>query len=254
MRNDFDKQVKNYLLKETDSAQHMQEIVWSRIESELKDSGQHKKRKRRYPRFLVATIAIAITVLIWAGLATTPGQAMIQQVKDLFVAEKNKEIELEGDKEQTNVQLEMNNELNYVIYIDRERYKLVKNATGDKVVPIEDLGDQYPEVSMKIMKRTGEASKTIDEIKNELEGEGWWIQTIEEVTNPVESTMIVAYETEISEQQWDTPVATYYILNETNGQHFLIKQLYFLEASEGHGVRFDSMLEDFEVITQGTSE
>ena len=90
-------------------------------------------------------------------------------------------------------------------------------------------------------------------MEQEISDEGLEIERNEEVTTPLAATAITALGEERTEHgkfghQWDTPVHQYYVTQGENGYVFVIKQTYFLEAAEGHGSRFDQMLETFQVV------
>src|SRR5699024_2267126 len=183
------------------------------------------------------------------GLSTSTGQALIKNFKEMFVPEQKIDINIEGDKEETNMGLETNENLDYIIYVDHSRYKAIEGNYGDKIVRVEEFGDQYPEVSMEIWRVQSTVEETIAEIKADIDKQAMTIGTTEDVTSPLVATKITAYgESDEANYDWDTPIHTYYVTEPTNGQLFVIKQLYFLEASEGHAVRFDAMLEQFEIV------
>src|SRR5699024_10118804 len=123
------------------------------------------------------------------------------------------------------------------------------------VVPNQALGEEYPEVSMEIIREEGiTVDEMIHKMKQELSDLNMEIRQEEIVDTPIEGTVIRAIgEGYINEHgktgpQWDTPIYKYYVINEYHGQFFVIKQKYFLEAAEGHGVRLDAMLESFEIV------
>ncbi|MED4970575.1 RNA polymerase sigma factor [Parageobacillus toebii] len=53
-----------------------------------------------------------------------------------------------------------------------------------------------------------------------------------------------------SGRQWNDEVAKYYLVDNGQGGTFVIEQHYFVEASEGHGARFDNMLKQFQVTKE----
>src|SRR5699024_7168954 len=173
-----------------------------------------------------------------------------------FVPNKQVELEIEGQKEPSDVQLEVNEQLSYVIYIDEDHYRMEKVGDADQVVPKEPLGELYPDVFMEISKwNNTNVDKVIDQVKAQVNEEDLSMLTIEEVTEPIEATMIYAMESEYVEDgeiidiQWDAEMQRYYIVQTDEDIVFMIKQQYFSEAEEGHGVRLDKMLKSFEIIT-----
>ncbi|WP_067728015.1 hypothetical protein [Oceanobacillus damuensis] len=260
MRNDnLDKQIKQLLNKQTEAAVERKQETWNKISNELDALTYNKrayKRKNQGRGLAIAGLSAAIIAFLLFGAMTDTGQAMIQNLKDIFIGEKEEEIDLEGQKEDTNVQLETNEELRYVIYIDQDRYKMVEGETADRIETIEPFGDEYPEVYMEITHventTTEEAiANIIERIENDEEME---LYMEERTTEPIEAEMVQAMGLEYTNEfgkfgyQWDTPIHRYYVTDEDDGSVFIIKLVYFVEAEEGHGARFHYMLESFQVV------
>lgn len=177
-----------------------------------------------------------------------------QPLEEMFEKEKEIEIELEGMKEMIPVELATNDEWRYVIYVEKDRYIFKRGETADRIElkePLEDL----PEVAMEI-RRLGDGigvSEAIEQVKQEINNDDLEIERNEDVTKPLEATAITALGEERTEHgkfghQWDTPVHQYYVIASESGHVFVIKQMFFLEAAEGHGARFDQLLETFQVV------
>lgn len=90
-----DKNLKRYLMKETDYITIKKDEVWKNVHQELFVNKERKNRKKRF--FIVVTVA-AIFIFIWAGLMTPPGQALVQNLKEMFVEKKSVDIEIEGKR------------------------------------------------------------------------------------------------------------------------------------------------------------
>lgn len=241
----LEQQIKDHLLQETEVSTDQKEETWNKIETEL-FSSKKKKYTKKY-RWRLAVGFAALVFLVVFGSSTDMVQGMIENIKSLFVEEKQQEIELEGMKEEENVQLEVNQELNYVIYFDHDRYKLEEGESGDRIVPIQELEERYPEVSMEIIKESNTSTEeVVERIKQEMDG--LEIRAEEKVSEPMESISIRAIKE--GESNWNTPVYQWYITPTEEEQVFVIKQSYFLEAAEGHGVRFDYILESFEIVKE----
>lgn len=251
----LDKEIRDHLEKETEHVTKLKDKTWENIQGELFPSKTVKSRKRVGRRFAAIISMAAAIAIVWAGLTTTTGQALIQNLKDMFVEEKDVELDIEGQKESTHVELEANEELRYVIYVDQSRYKLVEGETSDKIITDPPLEDSYPEVSMEITRKEGtDKEEVIQAIKQEIADLDMDITAEEVVDTPLHATKISAigkgYTNEHGKTgtQWDTPVHRYYVTDDESGQFFVIKSVYFLEAAEGHGARFHSMLESFEIV------
>lgn len=193
---------------------------------------------------LIVTMITAFLLVI-TGCSNTD-QAVDHNLKEMFKPEKEISLEIEGVTEKADVVLEINEKHRYVIYVDDSRYKMEKSGESDKIVPLTDLEDKYPEVSMEIVQV---ANSTIKEEMAKAEKNvkefGLNVKRTKDVTVPMKGK-VVKYMTS-DQQSWDSPVYKYYFFK-TGANVFLVKQKYFFAASEGHGVRFDSMLESFEVV------
>ncbi len=257
----MNKQIEQLLKKQTEDAVNLKEETWNKINSELFSSttgntSKRKKKKKGIGITIAGLSVAAIITIFFLGMTTEPGQAMFHNLKDMFIQEKQEEIELEGQKEDTNVQLEVNEELRYIIYIDEERYKMVEGETIDRIETIEPLGDRYPDVKMEITRfENTSTEEVLEEIKQTIEKDDELeLRREERVTEPIEAEMIQGMGPETTNEsgktghQWDTPIHRYYVTDEIDGQVFVIKQAYFLEAAEGHGARFHYMLESFQVV------
>ncbi|SEP97515.1 hypothetical protein SAMN05216232_1495 [Virgibacillus subterraneus] len=250
---ELDKKIEDELKKDTNSASELKNETWNKINTELFQSPDSHKKKVKKRGIISGLTAAAIVAIAVFGM-TDPGQAMIQSLKDMFVEEKEQEIEIEGHKEDSDVQLEANEELRYVIYIDDSRYRMIEGDSSDRIVPEQELADRYPEVSMEIMRKEATTEEMVESIKNSLADNKMELRQEEQVNTPINGVVIrgigPGYTNEAGKtgQQWDTPIEKYYITETKNNQVFVIKQSYFLEAAEGHGARFDYMLKSFEIV------
>ena len=250
-----DEKLKKALLKQTEIEPELKNQTWDNISQELFSSDPPRKMAKRRKKLIAGVAAAAFIMFLTIGLMTETGQAMIQNLRDLFLDEKEEEIEIEGQKEQSNVQLETNEELRYVIYLDDERYRMEEGDDRDRIVTKEPLDDMYPDVYMEIWREEETTTEAVlDELKEILGREGLEITEEARVEEPLEAEMIQGMGEEATNehgntgQQWDTPIHRYYVTDTEEEQVFIIKQAYFLEAAEGHGARFDYMLESFEVV------
>lgn len=174
---------------------------------------------------------------------TEPGQAAITKIQDLLVPEKQVKENIEGIEEKTDVSLNKS-EMGYVIYIDENRYTMDKSENKDKIIP-RDKAENLPEVFMEIEQVENEAVEEVAiEIEKKLRYNFKMTESNGRVKEPIEGIYLYA---NTGNQRNDT-VVKYYIIDNTKGGSFIIKQQFFLEASEGHGVRFDNMLKEFKII------
>lgn len=256
----IDKKIKEKILNHTNEVSHLKEEVWKNISDELFPYPINKKRKRFFRGFAFTITLVVVSTLLLISFLTiqdiNKGQAMFQSIKEIFIQEKKDEIELEGHKEDTNVHLETNEELRYIIYIDEDRYKIVEGKASDRIVTIDPLPANFPQVYMEIFRIDNTTTnKVITNIKEEISTDPEMVLQREEVVSePINAKVIQSIGLEYTDDNgvtghhWDTPIHRYYITEEDNDQVFVIKQVYFLEAAEGHGARFHYMLESFKVI------
>ncbi|WP_342599667.1 hypothetical protein MHB48_00580 [Psychrobacillus sp. FSL H8-0483] len=200
--------------------------------------------KKRSKVFLTI-IAAAVTILLFFNIQTDAGVSFIQQMKDIFIPEKQITQSIEGTEEITAVVLQEGKDAEYVIYIDEERYKLIKGENSDIITTKEPLEERYPEVSMEIEQFKDIApEEMIDTLESELAAEYTKVTEIEAVTEPLAGFKLHG----ISGSEWNSPVTNVYVVDNKNGGSFVITEKYFLEAAEGHGARFYAMLQQFEIV------
>lgn len=260
MRNEeLDKRIKEALSEQVNDIDTQDEVlkerVWNNIMKNVQQEKKKKKRKSRWGVGLALAAAIMIGIVIISA-NTEPVQVVMQSLRDTFVEKKPQEIEIEGQTEQTNTQLETNEELCYVIYIDEERYKMVKGEEADRIEMLEVIEGDFPEVYMEISRVEDTTTEEVmANIREEiLSEENMGVRREGRVTEPIEAEMIQGMgvdgtgDEEAFGHEGTTPIHRYYVTDTQNNQVFVIKQVYFLEAAEGHGARFHYMLETFEIV------
>jgi hypothetical protein len=89
------------------------------------------------------------------------------------------------------------------------------------------------------------------QFEEELKADFSKVDAAQKVTEPVEGITIHAID---GGTEWDDEVVNYYLVDNTQGGTFVIKQKYFLEASEGHGARFYNMLKEFTIVPEESAE
>src|SRR5699024_8782141 len=167
---------------------------------------------------------------------------------DQYEKEKSMEIELEGTKEPVSMVLATNEALRYVIYVEKDEYKFKQGDNFDTIT-FSDVDVSYPEVAMEIRKSQHPTlEEAIQEVEEEITEQGMQVEISEEANWPMDATRIYASDQE-DQNEWNSPVHKYYVTEQAS-DIFIIKQKYFLEASEGVGARFDYMLTTFEVVPE----
>ena len=250
--------------KKTEPAENYKDEILNIITNNMEESEMNKKSRGARPIGIIAASLIAM--LLIAGIFTPPGKAAISRIIDLFEREKEISTEVEGEIETTDQQIQigvtpsakpeetaMSNIMTYIIYIDESRYYMTSENGKDIIRPI-DYPEDYPEVYMEITQvydkdKSNLAKEISDEIKKEYD-------TVYEsylVAEPIEAIVIDAHDGDMQGDketmpQWNSEVVKYYLVDNTLGGTFVIKMKYFIEAEEGHGARFVSMLNEFTVI------
>lgn len=268
---------KNRLEKETEKITELKEETWNNISRELFPEKTKKIRTNWVKGFAVtigtAAVAVMMFLVFMTGDFTDETQdnpiqdeptqgtngsnaeendpANIEEetpLKDRFEQEKEIEIELEGMKEPIQVQLATNEELSYIIYVDKDRYQFTLGEEIDEIAFIQE-DEQYPEVAMEIQHFTNTTTEeAVSNIIASLENDGMSMVREESVTWPIKAEVIVTEGNETEGSRGDNPIHRYYITEDENKDLYIFKQIFFTVAWEGHAMRFDYMLETFETV------
>lgn len=244
-----DKKIKDALLEGTEEASELKDMVWKNIQKELNlDGGKKMTRrsaKKRGISRLVKYGSVAAVLAIVIFTSTEYGHAAVDKIKQMFVPNKVVKQQIEGTDEKNNVTLKEST-MKYIIYIDEERYTMQKVDGKDKITP-KIKAENYPEVFMEIEQvkdKSPEAAAS--QIEKELKGKFKTVENMGQVKEPISAKLIKA---RTGVKAKDT-VVNYYFVDNTKGGTFIIKQQYFMEASEGHGARFYAMLKEFKIVSE----
>jgi hypothetical protein len=252
MDNSTDKKIKDAILEGTDEASGLKNMVWSNIQKELNlHEGKVKVLKRSDRRkkgglsgfIKYGSIAAAVAVVI--GANTQYGQAAVGKIKELFVPNKVVKQEIEGMPSENNMALKESS-MKYIIYIDEEIY-IMQNLEGkDKIFP-KNKAANVPEVFMEIQQVKDKKPEVVAaEVEKELKGKFKTVKSEGIVKDPLSGILLRAN----NGTKWNDTVVQYYLVDNTKGGTFVIKEQYFMEASEGHGARFYHMLKEFRVVNE----
>lgn len=244
---DMDKRIKQALDEGTVVRPEDREEVWNSIEKELfkdKKRGDTIPMRKRGGLIKLAASVAAVAVIV-IGLNTQPGLALVNRIREMFEPEKNITQDIEGSKEEQNVQLNEGANAEYVIYVDQERYKMVKDADADRIVPNPPLPERYPEVSMEIRQVADKDPEgLVREMESLLKEKYDDVTAPQPVEDPVKGWTVRG----LGGRSWDSPVERVYVISNGKEGSFVITQRYFLEAAEGHGARFYHMLKEFYIV------
>jgi hypothetical protein len=247
-----DRKIKEALLEGTEEAAKLKDMVWKNIQKELNLDGEKvrvmkrsdKRKKKGIASFIkYGSIAAAVAIII--GANTQYGQAAVGKIKELFVPNKVIKQEIEGMPTKDNVTLKESH-MKYIIYIDEQLYKM-ENAEGkDRIVP-KNKAANVPDVFMEIQQVKDKKPETVaTEIEKELKAKYKTVENRGTVKEPVNGILLRAN----SGTKWNDTVVQYYLVDNTKGGTFVIKEQYFMEASEGHGARFYNMLKEFKIVSE----
>lgn len=255
--NDLNRKMKELVSKQPSDQdmRQMKDEIWKSISPNLHTARKNQRMKRITAGFAIAAV-ILIGFIIYSS-DTIPGEAVMQSLRSAFIEEKQEVIEIEGQKEEIDVHLETNEELSYIIYIDESRYKMVKGEDADRIEMLEPV-EGFPEVYMEIRRvENMTTEEVVEAIKQEIEAaENMGLRREERTTEPIEAEMVQGMGLDGSGDpdsfgyEARTPIHRYYVTDTQEDQVFVIKQVYFLEAAEGHGARFHHMLGSFEITEQ----
>jgi hypothetical protein len=247
-----DKRIKDAILRGTDEAAELKNMIWNNIQKELSlDEGKVRSLKRSDRRkksglkgfIKYGSIAAAVAVII--GTNTQYGQAAVSKIKELFAPNKVVKQEIEGMPSEDNMALKESS-MKYIIYIDEEMYTMENLEGKDKIVP-KNKAANYPEVFMEIQQVKDKKPEVVaSEVEKELKVKFKTVKNEGTVKDPINSILLRANSGTNSK---DT-VVQYYLVDNTKGGTFVIKQQYFMEAAEGHGARFYHMLKEFKVVSE----
>jgi hypothetical protein len=248
MNHKEDNKITESLLDGTNEAEELKTMVWNNIKNELNlsegESKNMKTKKNGIPAFVkYGSIAAAMAIVIASN--TQYGHAAADKIKQLFAPNKIVKLQIEGTNEKQNVSLKEGS-AKYIIYIDEERYTMVSKDGKDKITP-KIKAKNYPEVFMEIHQIKGKTPKALaSEIEKELKTKYKNVDNKGAVKEPLKAIFLNARSGSKSK---DT-VVNYYLVDNTKGGTFVIKQQYFVEASEGHGARFYGMLKEFKIVNE----
>lgn len=263
------------------------------LEAQQLRAGSKKPHRLRYIQQLAAVIALILMLTVF--LNTAPGVAAVEYVKEkitslietLFPPKKmiiNIEgMEYEGDYAADGVEPEVTAEApqpGFAIYYDVDSYTMEKEGDITYIRPylksmareevLKIYGDylsllseeererqiaslmnpqsdpSLPDCEIEIVHLDIPYEQTASQERTELESR--WETTEAVAGNRITISMCGG-------QEWDSPVEVRDYISDEQGGCFRITSRYYLEAAEGHGVRFAAIVDTFSVIPpQGSAD
>ena len=168
----------------------------------------------------------------------------MKEIKDMFLPEKEVIQSIEGEDEESEVQLTKGKDSEYVIYVDETRYKLTRGEESDIITPVYPVPENYPEVTMEIRQvPDAKPEELVVTFGAELK------KDFPELRDAVVTEPVKGYELHGSAgNEANSKIVHAYVISNGKEGSFIITQYYFLEAAEGHGARFHHMLKTFEIV------
>lgn len=202
-------------------------------------------------RKIIYTGIAASLLLVGCNKADPPGNEVIppaempeespEETPALPEREPTKDIVQSVEGEETTVTMDLveGSDGMYSLYIDPSRYTFATDEKEDRLMPVDEMPDGYPDVSMTFLFVDNQTPESVaEDMKQE------YSLPLEEQTiaSPVNALSLHG----TSGEDPDSEVVTLYLIESGSGT-LLITETYFLEAQEGHGARFEQMLETLEV-------
>lgn len=238
---ELDKGIEDVLKKTTQNYNIDNEKVWNNIVNKLNEKKEGSNKFQN--KFVVAIVAICFIVLV----NITYGKDLAKYVKSLLAPQKLEQYELEGMKEY--VETELNeSEIGYILYFDKEIYELTTENDTDIIKPKNSNNNDVPEVYLKIYQV--ENSKPIDVAKNFIARSKEIYDNVSEVQNidnPINCLYYSANNFKFKKMEWSDSCLEYYFVDNTRNGTFIIEKNVFLEATEGHGARFNEIIKGFKI-------
>lgn len=248
---DLEKRIRDALEKENGNPEKHKEEIWKDLEafihSEPQEGGTGMTEKERKgpgrKRWLGYGLTAALIAVILLS-TTTMGQAAVKSVMNIFIPQKTIVEEMEGEKEDTEVELsEM--AAGYIIYLDKERYDIREMDGYDVITPKPvdgmDLSRTY---FMEIRQdKDSKPEELAEAMRAELMTR--YEETIgpEAVTYPIDAVAVRG-----KNLGGKNELERYYFFDNTKGGSFIIRQMITVEAEAGHGARFNNMLKEMRIV------
>lgn len=249
---ELEKRIRDALEEENGNPERHKEEVWKNLEAfihseprkggeDMTERDQRKKPGRK--RWLGYGLTAALIAMILLS-TTTMGQAAVKSVVNLFIPKKTIVEELEGQEEDTEVELsEM--AAGYIIYLDKERYDIKEMDGFDLITPKPvdgmDLSNTYfMEISQD---REGKPAELAEAMRTDLMAR--YEETIgpETVTYPIDAVAVRG-----KNLGGENELERYYFFDNTKGGSFIVRQVLTVEAEAGHGARFNNMIKELRIV------
>lgn len=201
---------------------------------------------------LVAAI-LALTVLL-CGTAMAVSEDFRNYVFDIIgilLPPKTETILIEGLEEEINYasfgEIPSSTNPGFAIYNDYDSYTMTEENGIYYIRPVTIEGvdnSQYPTCEMVIEHSTTDWQNLCTQAREQMRPNWEIMSEVEILNNPERLAFSVQ-----DGMNWDSRVESHYFLSDGKDGAYHITAQYFLEAAEGHGVRFAAMVASFHLLT-----
>lgn len=221
-------------LSDINMSNSLRNSIFQEIENGI-GKEQHVMNKNRRFKYMIPVICIIAVITV--GLSATAAIRHFFQPKEIKQS-------LEGETETISVVPDVkepnSSENGYVIYIDSEVFTSEKKDGVEKISAIAN-----PEAYMTISH--AENTNFRDYISNVISETNQEIIAKDIKIDSIEDSLGVSY---AAGNNYDDIITTIYAVNDGKSGCFIIKYVNTVEAAEGFGVRFQAMVNTFEVISE----
>lgn len=228
------------------------------LEAQSMREKQPKVRHLRLKRALLTLAAILVLMSFLCGTAMAASADFRNHVFDFigsFFPPKTAAIILEGMEEEVKYsafgEMPDSTKAGFAIYNDYGRYRMTEENGVYYIRPIPVDGVDYattPPCEMIIEHSDSPRDALCGELHDKMAA-SW--ETVREIEKWDTCDCLVF--TASNGSNWDSPVETHYFFHDGVTGSYHITAKYFLEASEGHGVRFSAMAASFTLVTPQTA-
>lgn len=138
--------------------------------------------------------------------------------------------------------------IDFVLYINPAIYQSAEEDGVYVIRPAEPMPDYLPDCWMEIAHRNGSVEETTQELYDRMSAD--WTLTSPSESFYLDSLRLCARKG----LAWDSELCDVYIVDDGRGGCFTLSAFYFMEATEGHGIRFADMAASFEVLSPDSGQ
>lgn len=219
---------------------------------------RRKKKPRRMPYALAAILALAILCTVL--LQTPVGVAAVEAVKEAVTnvierlfPPKDVIVNLEGNPtaiaHEAQGQEPQEEVPGFAIYVDTSGYEMIEEAGSTYIRPL-IFDASLPKCEMEITHIPGKsAQSTARDHREEVSALWDYVGELQWTDRPLAWVFPLW-----QDGGWDAQREDHYFADDGQGGTYHITSRYFLEAAEGHGIRFAYMIQTFRVVSSEDAE